>query len=317
MAFIVAALLCAFLTIINADVLPLSVKDNQILIGGAPGSLSGMSLFWSNDGWGGEKFYNKKVVEWLKEDWKATVVRAAMGVEDGGGYLQDPQNNKARLMAVVDAAIELDMYVIIDWHSHYAHQHTADAIAFFEEMARTYGGKSNVIYELWNEPKNDVSWKDNVKPYAEAVIKAIRAIDTTNLILVGSPTWSQDVDQAASDPITGYENIAYTLHFYAGTHGQGLRDKTMYALNNNVAVFVSEWGTVNADGNGGVNAKETNTWVEFMKANHLSNCNWSLNDKPEGASALKPGVSADGGWSESDLTESGKFVREMIRNWYN
>ena len=295
--------------------LPLSVKDNKILIGGTPGSLSGMSLFWSNNGWGGEKFYNKKVLEWLKTDWKATVVRAAMGVEEGGGYLQDPETNKAKLMTVVDAAIELHMYVIIDWHSHYAHQHQAEAVEFFTEMAKTYAGHNNVIYELWNEPKNDVSWKDHVKPYSEAVIKAIRTFDKDNLILVGSPTWSQDVDTAASDPITGYENIGYTLHFYAGTHGQNLRDKATTALNKNAAVFVTEWGSVNADGNGGVNLVETNAWVEYMKANNLSNCNWSLNDKQEGASALNPGASIYGGWTEADLTESGKYVREMIRNW--
>ncbi|XP_033231375.1 endoglucanase Z-like [Belonocnema kinseyi] len=314
MLFMVAALFCAFSITINADVLPLSVKGNQILIGGAPGRLSGMSLFWSNNGWGGEHFYNKKVVEWLKKDWKATVVRAAMGIEEYGGYLQDPQSNKARLTNVVDAAIEFDMYVIIDWHSHHAHQ--TPAIEFFQEMARTYGGKNNIIYELWNEPKDDVSWKNNVKPYAQALIAAIRAIDKTNLIIVGSPSWSQDVDQAACDPITDYENIAYTLHFYAGSigHGQCLRDKAIEALNKNVSLFVSEWGSVSVDG-GHVNLTEAHAWVEFMKANNISNANWSLSAKPENASALIPGASADGGWCESDLTESGKFVREIVMNW--
>ena len=236
-----------------------------------------------------------------------------MGVEDNGGYLQDPQGNKDRLKTVVDAAIENDMYVIIDWHSHYANQHQAEAVAFFQEMAKTYCGKNNVIYEIWNEPK-EVSWKDDIKPYALAIIQAIREFDKKNLIVVGTPKWSQDVDVAAADPITGYDNIAYTLHFYAGSHHQELRDKATNALQKNVALFVTEWGSVNADGNGGVATKETENWFDFLKTNNISMANWSINDKPEGASALNQGASADGGWSENNLTESGKFVRTLIQN---
>ena len=298
-----------------ADVPALSVSGNQVLVGGTPGSLSGVSYYWSNNGWPGARFYNASTVGWLKSDWKAKVVRAAMGVEDGGGYLQDPASNKARLKAVVDAAIANDLYVIIDWHSHYAFQYQAQAIEFFQEMARTYGKYNHVIYEIYNEPKNDASWSGNVKPYAQAVIGAIRAIDPDNLIIVGSPNWSQDADVASRDPITGYSNIAYTLHFYAGTHGQWLRDKATTAINNGLALFVTEWGSVNADGNGGVATAETNAWVDFMKARKLSNANWALDDAPEGSAALVGGASATGGWPESSLTASGKLARSIVQGW--
>src|SRR4029078_995734 len=133
----------------------------------------------------------------------------------------------------------------------------------------------------YNEPKNDASWSGNVKPYAQAVIGAIRAIDPDNLIIVGSPNWSPDAHVGSRDPITGYSNIAYTLHFYAGTHGQWLRDKATTALSRGIPLFVTEWGSVNADGNGGVATSETNAWVAFMKANNISNANWALNDKAE------------------------------------
>jgi endoglucanase len=298
-----------------ADVPALSVSGNQLQVGGTPGSLSGVSYYWSNNGWPGAKYYNASTVGWLKSDWKARVVRAAMGVEDAGGYLQDPASNKARLKAVVDAAIANDLYVIIDWHSHYAWQYQAQAIEFFQEMARTYGKNNHVIYEIYNEPKNDASWSGNVKPYAQAVIGAIRAIDPDNLVIVGSPNWSQDADVASRDPITGFSNIAYTLHFYAGTHGQGLRDKATTAMNNGLALFVTEWGSVNADGNGGVATAETAAWVDFMKARKLSNANWALDDAPEGSAALVGGASTTGGWPESSLTASGKLARSIVQGW--
>lgn len=296
-----------------ADIAPLSVSGHKILAGGQPASFAGNSLFWSNNGWGGDKYYNASTVKWLKDDWKSTLVRAAMGVEAPGGYLEDANGNKARVKAVVDAAIANDMYVIIDWHTHYAEQYQSQAIAFFQEMARTYGNRNNVIYEIYNEPLQ-VSWSGVVKPYAQAVVNAIRAIDPDNLIIVGTPTWSQDVDVAARDKLSG-TNIAYTLHFYAGSHGQFLRDKADAAMNNGIALFVTEWGTVNANGDGSVNTSETNAWVEFMKSRNLSHANWSITDKSEGASSMLPGASTNGGWGSSQLTASGTLVRNIVRNW--
>jgi endoglucanase len=205
-------------------VAPLSVSGNKILASGKPASFSGSSLFWSNVNWGGERFYNANTVSWLKNDWKSTIVRAAMGVEERGGFLQDPAFNKAKVKAVVDAAIANDMYVIIGWHSHKAENHCSAAIAFFEEMARTYGHHPNIIYEIYNEPL-EVSWSGTIKPYAEAVVGAIRAIDPDNLIIVGTPNWSQNVDEASLDPITRYPNIAYTLHIMQAPTRNGCATK--------------------------------------------------------------------------------------------
>jgi Cellulase (glycosyl hydrolase family 5). len=272
-------------------------------------------LFWSNTGWGGEKFYTAEVVSWLKQDWNAKLVRASMGVDDNGGYIGDPTGNKARVTTVVDAAIANDMYVIIDWHSHHAEDYQAEAETFFTEMAQTYGSYPNVIYEIYNEPLNTTSWANDIKPYAEDVIAAIRAEDPDNLIIVGTPTWSQDVDVAADNPITGHINIAYTLHFYAGTHKASLRAKATTALSKGIALFVTEWGAVDASGDGAVDTASTNTWVDFMRTNNLSHANWALNDKAEGASALKSGASTTGNWSASDLTTSGTLVKDLILNW--
>ncbi len=315
-AFIKAAAglaLVSYMASAAAAVAPITTSGNKVLIGGQPGSISGNSFFWSNTGWGGEKYYTAQTVAWLKSDWKSNLVRAAMGVDDTGGYITDLYN-KTRVTTVVDAAIANNMYVIIDWHSHHAEQYQAQSIAFFKEMATKYGNTNNVIYEIYNEPLQ-VSWSSVIKPYATAVISEIRKIDPDNLIVVGTPTWSQDVDVAANDPITGYANIAYTLHFYAGSHGQSLRDKASTALSKGIPLFVTEWGSVNADGAGAVATAETNSWVSFMKANNLSNANWALNDKAEGASALVSGASPNGGWTSSQLTASGTLVKSIISGW--
>jgi endoglucanase len=287
----------------------LRVRGNRIVDKqGDPVVLRGMSLFWSQ--WQGQ-FYNAEAIRWLRDDWHCSVVRVALGV-DGGGFLREPAREQAKVRAVVDAAIALGLYVIIDWHDHRAHEHTAQATAFFEEMARLYGDRPNVIYELWNEPLQDHDWSKRIKPWHETLVAKIRAVDPDNLIVLGTQTWSQDVDKAAADPVRG-ENLAYTLHFYAGTHRGRLREKAETALRSGVALFVTEWGTGSADGNGKLDEAETRLWWEFMERHQLSWCNWSVADKAETTAALKPGAPANGNWSAEQRSPSGELVRAELR----
>lgn len=286
----------------------LQVQGNKIVDkNGKPVQLRGMSLFWSN--WAGP-WYNENAVDTLAKDWKAGIVRAAMGIDVENGYLSNPAAEKAKVIAVADAAIARGMYVIIDWHDHYAHNHTDQAKTFFTEMAQKYGNTPNVIFEVFNEP-TQVSW-DTVKWYAEQVIGNIRGTGANNLVIVGSPNWSQDADVAANNPITQYQNIAYTLHFYAATHKQFLRDKANTAMGKGLALFVTEWGTCSADGNGFVDGNETNTWLNWMDQNSISWANWSLFDKPEACSAVYQGTSSTGPWPDGTLTQSGQLVRPKI-----
>lgn len=294
----------------------LSVKGNQIVNeAGKPASFAGPSLFWSNTGWGADRFYNEDVVAYVQKEWNATIIRAAIGADKNGGYASDPEGNMAKAERVIDAAIAQGMYVLVDWHSHSAEKNPELAVKFFERIATKYGKTPNVIYEIYNEPLQNVDWSKQIKPYAEQVIAKIRAIDPDNLIIVGTQTWSQDVDKAAADPIKGFTNIAYTLHFYAGTHKQSLRDKAQKALDSGIALMITEWGTVNANGDGGVDKKESDLWIAFAKKNNLSMCNWAMNDKKEGASQLKQSTAPDGKWTDTDLTENGLYVKDMVLNW--
>lgn len=289
----------------------LRVKGNQIVdMQGQPAVLRGMALYWSQ--WKGQ-FYNGDCVKWLRDDWNCSVVRASMGV-GAGGYLANPQQEKAKVKAVVQAAIDLGIYVIIDWHDHNAQRNVEPAQAFFEEMAQTYGRHPNVIYELWNEPLNTHDWGTVIKPYHEAVIPKIRAHDPDNLIVCGTQTWSQDVDKASLDPIEG-DNIAYALHFYASTHKQSLRDKAATALQNGIALMVTEWGASEANGNGVLDREETDKWIQFMNANDLSWCNWSVADLAETSAALRPGADPNGGWASAVISPSGLLVRQELRKY--
>lgn len=294
----------------------LSVESGKI-VGehGKPVSLAGPSLFWSNVGWNADKFYNAEVVASISQNWNADLIRAAIGTGKNGGYQSHPEENIARAEAVIDAAIEEGLYVILDWHSHHAEENPEDALAFFTHFANKYKAHPNIIYEIYNEPLADTDWSSVIKPYSEKLIRTIRNIDADNLIIVGTQTWSQDVDKAADDPITGFDNIAYTLHFYAGTHKEALREKARYAMDKGLALMVTEWGMVNADGDGGIDHESTQQWLDFMRENHLSHANWSLHDKDEGASMLKPGSATNGNWSDDDLTEAGKKIKAIIQNW--
>lgn len=187
---------------------------------------------------------------------------------------------------------------------------------FFDEMSKKYGQYPNVLWELCNEPNGaEVTWEDNIKPYAEEVIKVIRANDPDNIIIVGTPNWSQRVDLASKNQIKG-TNIMYTLHFYVGSHGNDHKKMVKTALKNGAPIFATEWGTTKESGDGGVFEKETKEWLKFLEKNNISWCNWSVNNKGEDSGVLKFNADreAKGGWTEKDLSPDGIFMRKILRN---
>lgn len=275
---------------------------------GNPVVLRGMSFGWHN--WW-PRFYTAGVVQWLHKDWGCTVIRAAMGVEPAGGYIKKPEWSKATIKAVVDAAIKEGIYVIIDWHSH--NINLEEAKTFFIEMADTYGKYPHVIYEIFNEPDKE-SWP-SVKEYSIEIVKAIRAIDPDNIILVGSPHWDQDIHLSADDPITGFSNLMYTVHYYATTHKQWLRDRCDYALNKGLPIFISESAGMEATGDGPINMEEWEKWIQWSEQHKISWLTWSVADKNETCSVLLPSANSNGDWREEDLKESGLRTREFLRKY--
>jgi len=287
----------------------LSVEGTQLVNqNGDPVVLRGVSYGWHN--WW-PRFYNASTVKWFRDDWGATVVRAAMGVDPDRGYLKSRDWSLEKIEAVIEAAIENNVYVIIDWHSHKVH--TNEAKEFFTRMAKKYGHHPHVIYEIFNEPER-IAWEP-VKQYSIEVMKAIREIDPDNIILVGSPHWCQDLHIVADDPIEGFSNIMYTLHFYAATHKQFLRDRGDYALSKGIPIFVSECAGMEATGDGPINHEEWQTWLNWMEANKLSWVTWSIADKNETCSMLLPSANSEGGWKETDMKEWGIMTRKNLRKF--
>lgn len=264
------------------------------------------------------QYVNDKCFAKLHDKWGANVVRLAMYTEEYNGYCSGDAKNRSDLKKLIKKGVKLakkhKMYVIVDWHilsDGNPNSHKKEAKAFFREMSREFKGYNNVIYEICNEPNNGTSWKE-IKSYAKSVISTIRENDKKAVIVVGTPTWSQDVDQAAADPIKG-ENLMYALHFYAATHKADLRNKMTAAINKGLPVFVTEYGICDASGNGAIDKREADRWIQTMDEYGVSYIAWNLSNKQESSSIIKSSCSKVSGFKKSELSDEGRWLYNLLR----
>jgi endoglucanase len=273
--------------------------------------VSSMWLNWEDDGYA----ESLQGLKWLRNNWQLSIIRAAMGVTPDGAYLTNPEKAEAQVTTIVDNAIAAGVYVLIDWHEEQAQSHQDAAVDFFSRMATKYAGVPNVLYEPFNEP-NGPTWAQ-IKPYHEAVVAAIRAADpdNQNVIVLGTPNYSQDVDIAAQDPVVG-TNLMYTLHFYSCTHGAYLINKAKSALARGIPLFVTEWGATNADGglDGLVCLDKAQTWMDFLKPLGIGWAAWKFdNCSKDSTCFLSPDAPVDGGWTSQYLKGEGLYVRARMQ----
>ena len=261
------------------------------------------------------QYINQEAFNYMKNNWKINTIRLAMYSDPGAGYNTSLHE---KVKQGVEYASNAGLYAIIDWHilnDNNPNIHKNEAINFFKEMANSYKDYDNVIYEICNEPNGNVKWNEDIKPYAEDVINEIRKIDNDALIIVGTPTWSQDVDIVSNSPITGQNNIMYALHFYADTHRDNLRDKLKTALNNRLPVFVSEFGICDASGNGNINKEEANKWISLLNEKNISYMCWNLSNKNESSALLKDSTYKITDWSNDELSEEGKWLVDTLNKY--
>lgn len=292
----------------------LSVKGTQLVDEkGQAVQLRGISthgIAWFPD------FVNQDAVMQLSKDWGANLFRIAMYTDENGGYCTDGDKEKLKALVTdgVEYAKQADMYVIVDWHILHDSNpltHKVEALQFFKEMTEKLKGEKHVLYEICNEPNSGCSWED-IKTYANEVIPVIRENAPEAVILVGTPTWSQEIEKPQNDPITGYDNIMYTLHFYAATHKEDLRSKMVSAVEAGTPVFVSEYGLCDASGNGGNDLGQAQSWIDTMDQHGISYAVWSFCNKEETSALIASSCRKTSDFTREDLSESGKWIMDML-----
>lgn len=287
----------------------LRVEGTQLVDSkGAPVQLRGVSMGWHNM-W--PRFYNQSTVDRLTGDWGADLVRCSVGVAHlDSGFDCDSVAAYAVVDSIVQGAVRNGAYVLVDFHSH--PNKLADAKRFFTHVAGKYGHLPNIMYEIWNEP-TEVPWSE-CKAYAEELIPVIRALDPDGIVVVPTPRWDQEVDKAADDPIAGVPGLLYSLHYYAATHTGWLRDKAQYALDKGLPLIMSECASMLHTGDGVVDTKEWDEWMRFADEKGISWAAWSISDKDETCSMLRPSAASDGReWRDSDLKPWAVLVKHYLR----
>ena len=267
------------------------------------------------------EYVNQNAFSYMKKNWGMNTVRLAMYTSEYNGYCNSGAANQktqlSRLDKGISYATNANLYVIVDWHilsDGNPKTYEKQAISFFRRMAKKYKNHTNVIYEICNEPNGGTSW-DTIRSYATNVIKEIRKYDKDAIILVGTPNWSQNVDEAARKPIDKKyrKNVMYTLHFYAGTHSSWLRDKASYALEKKLPLFVSEFAICDASGNGQNNSKEGEKWMSFLKKNKISYIGWNLSNKNETSALIQSSCRKTTGWKSNELSSWGRWLIKKMK----
>ena len=96
------------------------------------------------------QYVNQQCFKSLRDTFNINTIRLAMYTAEYGGYCSggDQQQLKALVDTGVQAATNLNMYVIIDWHilaDSNPQQNKEAAKAFFSEVSRKYAGYGNVL----------------------------------------------------------------------------------------------------------------------------------------------------------------------------
>lgn len=256
------------------------------------------------------QYVNKSCFKSFKK-MGVNTIRLAFYSDPGAGY-------STSLYSKIDEGIryatELGMYVILDWHilsDGNPKTHQKQALKFFTRYAKKYGGQKNILYEICNEPNGNITWNDNIRPYANKVINRIRKYDKKSIVIVGTPTWSQDVDIVAQNPLK-QKNVVYALHFYAATHKDEIRNKVKTAYQAGLPMLVSEFSICDASGNGSIDKGSATKWMKLLKQYKIGYVAWNVSNKNETSALIKSSCKKTGNFTRSNLSKSGKW----ISNWW-
>ena len=318
----------------DADVTPLAqhgalhVDLNTLKLtdaNGNPFQLRGVSTHGINWADVGYPYVNFQSFKNARDVLGANAVRLVNYTTEYYGYVDKGSADKSqsyvqsdmkyRIDKGVKCATALGMYAIVDWHvlkdlNPLTNKEVAKQ--YFEYMSAQYKDYDNILYEICNEPNGGTSWSD-IKKYAEEIIPIIRKNDPDAIIIVGTPTWSQDVDIAKNDPLKDSDgklmsNVMYTVHFYAAEHTENYRNKVKAAVGT-IPIFCTEYGMCMASGSGANNFTQATAWLDYLDSECISYFVWNLSQKPETSSLFVSGNATN--WTAANLSESGKWIKEQ------
>ncbi len=257
--------------------------------------------------------------------WNANIVRIPVHPASWRALGEDAY------LELLDEAVrwsaELNMHVIIDWHTignplteifHRDIYETtrAETFQFWYTIAERYRNNNTVaFYELWNEPTNRggrmgrMPWS-KFKDYMEELIYMIFKIDPTAIPLVAGFNWGYDLTSVRQDPIE-FPGIAYVTHPYPEKREQPWEPKWQEDwgfVADNYPIMATEFGFMSADGPGAhspVIGDETygNALIDFFEERGISWTAWVFD------ASWSPQLIAD--WDFTP-TRQGEFFRQKM-----
>ena len=265
------------------------------------------------------RYANFDTIAAIQEAFGNNIIRFALYTDENGycdGTPEKKQQMLEDLIEGVDAATELGLYVIIDWHMVGAENpldknpltYLDESIEFFSYISEYYKDQDNILYEIMNEPNGSTTWAQ-CKRYAEQVIPVIREY-SDGIILVGNPRWTADLNSVMQNPLVGYENIMYTYHFYAADHGN--TTQVINAYSKGFPVFISEFGFMDSSGDGALGLNNGERWKQVLDQRNISYVAWNISNSKGSASIFKEGSYDMVDVSDANLKEWGIY----LKNWY-
>ncbi|MCR5672806.1 MAG: cellulase family glycosylhydrolase [Lachnospiraceae bacterium] len=275
-------------------------SDRKVILRGV--SLHGVTWF--------EDFVDDDLFTQVSGQWQANLIRIPVYTAE---YINDRNKCLEIVRHGINAAINADMYVIVDWHildDSDPNTNASYAKDFFETISKEHPGCPNILYEICNEPNGETTWSQ-IRDYAYATIPVIRTNSPDAVILIGTPNYCKNLISAARNSIK-FDNIMYTLHFYAATHKDDLRREYTSAREMGLPIFVSECGISESSGTGDLDFDSAASWFSLLEQYNTSYAIWSLSNKNESSALFMPSYNPAKPFTDADVSRAGQWVCKLL-----